>query len=82
MSRLNTTNISSVGSYAKSIPIEKDKKKETNMKTISEEYVIQLEQLHDQKASFGDAKGLKPIAKWIDEHNLQVYLTMVVVKVV
>ena len=49
--------------------IEKDKKKETNMKTISEEYVIQLEQLHDQKASFGDAKGLKPIAKWIDEHK-------------
>ena len=37
--------------------IERDKKKETNMKTISEEYVIQLEQLHDQKASFGDAKG-------------------------
>ena len=47
--------------------IEKDKMKETNMKTISEEYVIQLEKLHDQKASFGDAKGLKPIAKWIDK---------------
>ena len=31
-------------------------------KTISEEYVQQLSQLHDEKASpFGDAKGLKAI---------------------
>ena len=35
-----------------------------------------------QSTPFGDAKGLKPTAKWIDEHNPQVYLTMVVAKVV
>ena len=32
------------------------------MKTISEEYILQLSRLHDQKASFGDAKGLKPVS--------------------
>ena len=37
------------------------------MKTISEEYARQLAQLHDEKASFGDAKGLKAIEKWIKE---------------
>ena len=37
------------------------------MKTISEEYVHQLSQLHDEKASFGDAKGLKAIEKWLKE---------------
>ena len=37
------------------------------MKTISEEYARQLAQLHDEKASFGDAKGLKAIEKWLVE---------------
>ena len=37
------------------------------MKTISEEYARQLAQLHDEKASFGDAKGLKAIEKWIKQ---------------
>ena len=40
-------------------------------KTISEEYVQQLSQLHDEKASFGDAKGLKAIEKWIKEFKPQ-----------
>ena len=35
------------------------------MKTISEEYVHQLSQLHDEKASFGDAKGSRKMAKRI-----------------
>ena len=37
------------------------------MKTISEEYARQLAQLHNEKASFGDAKGLKAIEKWIKQ---------------
>ena len=41
------------------------------MKTISEEYVHQLSQLHDEKASFGDAKGLKAIEKWLKEFKPQ-----------
>ena len=41
------------------------------MKTISEEYVHQLSQLHDAKASFGDAKGLKAIEKWLKEFKPQ-----------
>jgi len=39
------------------------------MKTISEEYILQLSQLHDKKASFGDAKGLKHTEKWIRKYN-------------
>jgi len=41
------------------------------MKTISEEYARQLSQLHDEKASFGDAKGLKTIEKWLKEYKPQ-----------
>ena len=41
------------------------------MKTISEEYVHQLSQLHDETASFGDAKGLKAIEKWLKEFKPQ-----------
>ena len=39
------------------------------MKTISEEYILQLSRLHDQKASFGDAKGLKQSEKYIKKYN-------------
>ena len=39
------------------------------MKTISEEYVLQLAQLHNEKASFGDAKGLKQTEKWIRKYS-------------
>ena len=39
------------------------------MKTISEEYILQLAKLHDQKASFGDAKGLKQSEKYIKRYN-------------
>ena len=39
------------------------------MKTISEEYILQLSRLHDQKASFGDAKGLKQSEKYIKRYN-------------
>lgn len=39
------------------------------MKTISEEYILQLSQLHDKKASFGDAKGLKQTEKYIKKYN-------------
>ena len=39
------------------------------MKTISEVYILQLSQLHDKKASFGDAKGLKQTEKWIKKYN-------------
>ena len=38
-------------------------------KTISEEYVQQLSQLHDEKASFGDAKGLKAIKNGLKNLN-------------
>ena len=39
------------------------------MKTISEEYILQLSRLHDQKASIGDAKGLKQSEKYIKKYN-------------
>lgn len=39
--------------------------------TISEEYIKQLQQLHNEKATFGDAKGLKSIERWIDDFDPQ-----------
>ena len=42
------------------------------MKTISEEYIWQLSRMHEEKKTFGDAKGLKSAEKYIKKYNINI----------